>query len=352
LSQTADITDAPARPAYTARNGWGRWAARHHIAAMLLGRTAAGVVTLVVVSMLIFGAINVLPGDVAHVVLGKNATPAAVARIDHDLGLNRPLYVRYLSWAGGLLTGHLGNSTVAVALGTPNASAAGIIGPELRDSLVLALIAIVLLIPIALAVGALTAVRAGRAADHAISAVTLALGSMPEFLTGTILIVVFFTWMDALPPLSAIPPGGSPFDKPDILVLPVLTILAVNVAYTIRQVRATTIETLRQDFVMMARLNGYPERRVVWRYALRNSLAPSIQVLAQTLQYLIGGLVVVESVFDYPGIGNQLVQAVSTRDIQLVADITFILAGFTIALNIIADLIVVLIVPKLRTGSR
>jgi peptide/nickel transport system permease protein len=319
---------------------------------MVIRRVAAGIAILVVVSILIFGAINVLPGDVAHVVLGKQATPAAVARIDHDLNLNRPLYARYLSWAGGMLSGHLGNSTVAVALGTPNSSAAGIIGPELANSMILALIAIALLIPVALGVGAVTAVRAGRATDHAISATTLAFGSMPEFLTGTILIVIFFTWLDVLPPLSAIPPGGSPFDRPNILVLPVMTILAVNAAYTIRQVRATMIETLRQDFVMMARLNGYPQGRIVWRYALRNSLAPSVQVLAQTLQYLIGGLVVVESVFDYPGIGNQLVQAVSTRDIQLVADITFILAGITIALNIVADVAVVLLVPKLRTQSR
>jgi peptide/nickel transport system permease protein len=139
------------------------------------------------------------------------------------------------------------------------------------------------------------------------------------------------------------------FTNPDILVLPVATLLAISLAFTIRLVRAATIDTLRQDYVAMARLNGQREARVIWRYALRNALAPSVQAIAQTAQYLFGGIIIVESVFAYPGIGTELVSAVTSRDVTTVAGIAMILATFAVVINILADLIVVLLVPRLRT---
>ena len=333
-------------------SGRPRWSRRHPIAWMVIKRTAAGIVTLFVASILIFAAVDVLPGNAAEVVLGRNGTPQALARVEKSIGANKPLVQRYADWASGIVSGNLGNSTIAVAEDFPNPSVSGIIDTPLRNSLILAGITALIFVPLSLALGAYAAVRAFRPQDHVISTTSLTFSALPEFLVGTLLIVVFFTWLGLLPPISQVPPGQTPFDNPNILVLPVLTLLSVSLAFTVRQVRATTIEALRQDYVAMARINGYRESRVIWRYALRNALAPSIQTIAQTLQYLLGGIIIVESVFDYPGIGTTLVQAVSSRDIQLVSVIAFLLAAVYIAINILADIVVVLLVPKLRTQAR
>jgi peptide/nickel transport system permease protein len=355
MSVTEDprIADGPAIPPVTNSPLFGRWGwpRRHPVLAMFVRRLLAGFATLVVASMLIFAAVNVLPGNAATAVLGKSATPAKVARLEKQLGLNRPLTTRYLQWAGDMATGNFGNSTIAVAENSPNPSVTNIISAPHLNSAILAGITALLLVPLALGLGAFSAIRAAKLSDNVISSGSLVFSSMPEFLIGMLLVVVFFTWLGILPPISQVPTGGTPFDKPDILILPVLTLLSVSLAFTIRQVRATTIDTLRQDYVGMARLNGYKEPRVLWKYAIRNALAPSVQTIAQTLQYLLGGIIITESVFDYPGIGTVLVQAVSTRDIQLVSVIAFLLAAVYILINIIADVLVVLLVPKLRTKA-
>jgi peptide/nickel transport system permease protein len=319
---------------------------------MAARRTAGGIVTLLIASVLIFASVNVLPGDVAHVLLQQHATPEAVARISVELHLDDPLATRYARWLGGMLSGNLGQSTVGVATNAADPSVSHIIDQELVRSIALALITMLLLVPLSLGLGAVSAIRAGKAVDHVFSMGTLIFGSMPEFLVGTIFIVIFFSWLGWLPPISSLPPGTALLDDPKILILPVLTLLAVSTAYTARQIRANMIETLEQDYVTMARLNGYQERRVVWRYAFRNALAPSAQALGQTLQYLLGGIIVVESVFGFPGIGSQLVLAVGARDIQLVSVIAFTLAAAFIAINIVVDIIVVMLVPKLRTEAR
>ena len=207
-----------------------------------------------------------------------------------------------------------------------------------------------ILIPVSLLVGTLAALRAGSTTDYAVSYTSLVLNALPEFVFGTFLILIFFSDLHLFPPVDLVPPGSTPWDDPNALVLPVLTLLGVTVAFSSRQIRAGVIQTLRQGYVTEARLNGLRERRVIWRYALRNALAPSIQAFAQSLQYLFGGIIVVEALFDYPGVGNLLVQAVSTRDVTEVQAITFILAAIYIGINIAADGIVVLLVPKLRTG--
>ena len=220
----------------------------------------------------------------------------------------------------------------------------------LRNSIHLGGVTIILLIPLGMLLGTWAAMRARKAADHAISVSALTLGAMPEFLVATILVVVFFSWLNVLPPVANISPGETPFSHPDALVLPVLTLLAVCLSFTVRMVRASTIEALKQDYVAMARLNGLRESRVIWRYALRNSLPPSIQAIAQTITYLAGGIIITESVFNYPGIGRSLVQAVGSRDITTVGSITLILAAFYVVINLVADFIVVMLVPKLRTS--
>ena len=165
---------------------------------------------------------------------------------------------------------------------------------------------------------------------------------------GSLLIAVFFLGLDWLPPVAIIPPGGSPLDDPTKLVLPVATLLLASLAAGIRMVRAGMVEVLQTEYVQTARLNGLTEKRVLMRYALRNSLAPSVQVLAQNLQWLIGGIIITESIFAYPGIGSLLVTAVGNRDITVVQTVAMMIAVVYVVVNLVADLIVMLLVPKLR----
>jgi peptide/nickel transport system permease protein len=204
------------------------------------------------------------------------------------------------------------------------------------------------MIPLSLALGALSAVFAGKPIDHAISIGALAAIALPEFVIGSLLIGVFFVWLDVLPPVAIIPPGDDPLSHPTKLILPVATLLLASLAASIRMVRAGMIEVLRTDYVQTARLNGIREKWVLWRYAMRNALAPSVQVLAQNLQWLIGGIIITEAVFAYPGIGTTLVTAVGNRDLTLVQSIAMLIAIVYVLLNLIADLIVFLLVPKLR----
>jgi peptide/nickel transport system permease protein len=323
---------------------------RHPVAGFLARRLVTGIVTLLIASVLIFLATNILPGNAAQVVLGRNATGPAVHKLEAELGLGRPVAVRYLAWLGGMTHGDFGQSAVARAEGRPDAAISATLGSPLADSAILAGLTAILLVPLTLLFGTLAGLYARRKADWLISAPALIASGLPEFVTGSALIYVFFTWLNVLPPVALLSPGQSPLSQPRALVLPVLTLLAVAVGAGVRQVRAGMIEVLDQDYVRFARLNGIGERRVILRYALRNALAPSVQIIAQNLQYLVGGIIVVESVFAYPGIGTYLVNAVAARDVTEVQAAAIILAALYIVINIIADLIVVLLVPRLRTA--
>jgi peptide/nickel transport system permease protein len=303
---------------------------------------------LLIAVTLIFLVLQVLPGNVASVVLGQHATPASISAIDHSLGLNKPLVDRYTTFIGHLVSGHFGNSSAAAAQGVRLGVWQSIRVP-LRNSVVLAALTLILFVPLCVVLAIAAAARAGRKTDHAISVVALAVGAMPEFLIGTLLIVVFFNELNLLPPVAEMAPGASPLSDPASLVLPILTLLLVGTAIGTRLLRASLIDVLAQDYIAIARLNGQPEPRVLFHYALRNALGPAVQVLAQMVQYLVGGLVIVESVFNYPGIGSKLVQAVSERDVQEVSVVCAVLAAIYIGVNIAADLAVVVLVPRLRT---
>jgi peptide/nickel transport system permease protein len=313
-------------------------------------RVLTGVATLLVVSMLVFAATEVLPGDAASAVLGKSATPDQVAKMRKLMGLDRPAVQRYGEWLGGLLTGDLGNSAAGFASGS-KMPLWGQIKDKIANSFILAAIVTAFMIPLSLALGVVAATRAGRPVDHTISSSTLAVVSLPEFVIGSLLIIVFFTWLDVLPPVSLLAPGESPLGHPKLLVLPVLTLLGATLAGSTRMVRAGMIETMRSDYVRMAQLNGFPQRLVVFRYALRNALAPAVQVFGQNIQYLVGGIIVVEYLFAYPGLGKELVDAVAIRDVREVQTLAILIAAFCILVNIVTDLLVVLLVPKLRTGN-
>jgi peptide/nickel transport system permease protein len=336
-------------PAVRAKARSIRGGRRHALARFVLGRTLAGVATLVVVSVLIFAATNVLPGNAADAVLGRDATPARVHTLAVELGLNRPLAARYVSWLGGMVHGDFGRSGVAVAEGSPDTAIADSIGTPLLNSFILAAITALLLVPLTLLLGVSAGVHAGRKLDHAISIPALVASGLPEFVTATFLIVIFFKWFGLLPAVSNVTPGNSPLATPELLVLPVVTLLAVALGSGIRQVRSGMIEVRDQDYFRVAELNGLRGRRLLYRYGLRNGLGPAVQSIAQNVQYLLGGIVIVESVFAYPGIGTYLVQAVSTRDVTEVQAAALILATVYITINILSDVIVILLVPKLRT---
>jgi peptide/nickel transport system permease protein len=326
------------------------WSSRHPAAAFVGRRLIAGVVTLLLLSVLIFLATTALPGNVAQVVLGRNASPARVAALERLLNINHPLPVRYVTWLWGLLQGNLGKSAVALAESAPQAHVSALIGSPLLNSLILGSCAAVLLVPLSIAVGVYSATRRGRAGDSIVSYGTIVFGSLPEFVLGTFLILILSLKLNLLPPIDSLAPGQSPFSEPRALILPVLTLLGVTLAFTARQIRASMVGVLNEDHVKMARLNGIAEWRVRLRYGLRTAVAPSIQSFAQAFQYLFGGIIVVENVYDYPGIGTTLVQIVQERDLTEIQGVTIVLAAAYVLINIAADLLVVLLVPKLRTS--
>jgi peptide/nickel transport system permease protein len=301
-------------------------------------------VLLALVSVLVFGATQVLPGDAASAILGRSATPEQKELYRKQLGLDKPLPVQYWNWISGVAQGDLGTS---VASQLPVTT---FISQRAGKSLVLALAALLVLLPVSFAFGVWAGVRRDRPVDHVISVASLALIALPEFVTGTLLVAFIAVTLKLLPPTSIIESGGA-LSNPKLLVLPVLTLCVTAAPYVIRMVRAGVSEAMSADYVQMARLSGIPERRVVLRHALRNALAPTVQVLTLTVQYLIGGIVIVETVFAYPGLGQGLVQAVVARDIPTVQGVAMLLAAIYIVINIAADLVVVLLIPKLRTAA-
>ena len=318
------------------------------VVAFLVRRFLGALLALFVASVLIFVGTAVLPGDAASVVLGRGATPKAVHTLDERMHLDRPLLEQYTSWLGGFVHGDRGDSSVGLAQGQKHAPVWDLISNQVKNSVILALVAALFMIPLSLGLGALAAVYAGRAVDHAVSIGSLAAIALPEFVIGSLLVGVFFVWLDVLPPVALIPPGDNPLSHPEKLVLPVATLLLASLAAGIRMVRAGMVEVLQTEYVQTARLNGLAERWVLWRYAMRNALAPSVQVLAQNLQWLIGGIIITENVFAYPGIGTTLVTAVGNRDLTLVQSVAMMIAVVYVFLNLFADLIVMLLVPKLR----
>lgn len=323
---------------------------RHPVLWYALKRVATGIVTLFVLSIVIFVATSILPGDAASAILGKNATGEALAQLRHEMGLDRPAVVRYWAWATGLLQGDLGKSAAGFASGG-DISVWSQVSGKLGNSAVLALTAFVPIVVVSLLLGVGAALRAGRWHDHLISVMTLVPAALPEFVLGAILLVVFFGWLKLLPPVSLVQPGASPLATPALLVLPVLTLVGVTVGPAARMIRAGMLEALESDYVASARINGIRERRVVFRYAVRNALAPSVQVLALIAQYLVGGLLIVEYLFGYPGIGKELVDAITIHDNTEVQSVSMLLAAIYVGVTIVADLLVMMIVPKLRTGG-
>jgi peptide/nickel transport system permease protein len=314
------------------------------MARLILGRVLVGALILWVVSMIVFAATELLSGDAATAVLGRNATPEKIAVVREQLNLDEPAVKRYAQWLGGVLTGDLGES---LSSGRPVEE---LIGSRVRNSSLLTGVTILILIPLSLLLGTIAAARRYGLTDHAISYVTLGLISLPEFVIGMLLVFGFAVTWPLLPGISFLNPDDPFGTQVKALVLPVAALLAASIAHTVRMVRGSVIEVLESDYVRMARLKGVPEHRVLVRHALRNALVPSVQVFALVIGWLVGGIVVVEAVFQYPGIGQGLVDAVSARDLPVVQAIALIIAGVYVIVNLIADVITIMITPKLRTA--
>jgi peptide/nickel transport system permease protein len=350
VSGGAPTTTATPLPAEAARRGFGPrrldGSRRRPLLWFVVRRLAAGAVLLFVVSVLVFAATNVLPGDAASAVLGRQATPASLAALREELGLDRPLARQYLDWIGGVLKGDLGESLTA------RRPVWDTIRNRVTHSLALALYTMAILVPLSVVLGVLAGRRAGRPADQVISGVTLGVIAVPEFVIGSLLVLLFAVTWTLLPAVSLLPPGASAFAQLDVLVLPVATLTLAGLAYMVRIIRAGVIEVMASDYVEMARLNGAPERRILWKHVLRNALAPSVQAFALTLQWLVGGVLIVETLFGFPGLGKALVDAIFQRDLPTVQSVGVLIAALYIVINILADLAVVLVVPRLRTAQQ
>jgi peptide/nickel transport system permease protein len=305
-------------------------------------RLAFGLLTLLVVSALIFAATEILPGDVASAILGQQATPESLAAIRSELGLDRPAVVRYLEWLWSFLHGDLGRS---LANRQPIATQ---IEHRLANTLFLATVAAVIAVPVAVGLGILAAVKRETALDRFISIATLSTISVPEFFVGYLLIILLAVRFPVFPSLATISDRMGIGQSLYVVALPALTLTLVVVAHMMRMTRAAVIDVLSAPYIEMARLKGLPDWRVVVQHALPNAIGPIATVVALNLAYLIVGVVVVEVVFVYPGMGQYMVDAVTKRDIPAVQACTLVFAITYVALNLTADLLAIVSNPRLR----
>ena len=316
---------------------------KHPVRDLVVLRALWGIFSVFVVSVVVYLATLVLPGDAANAILGQQATPERLALLRHQLNLDQPVLTGFWHWFTGLLQGDFGMSL------TRQQPVWDVVRPNLWNSIVLIVIAAVLSTIIGIVLGVIAASRRDKPVDHVMSVIALAASSLPEFVVGVLVVLVFavqvFQWF---PALSILPPGEQIWDYPNELVLPVLTLVIVITPYVFRMIRASMIESLSSDYAEVAKLKGVGDRRLLFRHALPNALAPSIQVVGLNLLYLAGGIVLVETVFQFPGIGLLLVGAITGRDVPMIQFLVLLLAAFYVVLNILTDVGVVLVTPRRR----
>jgi peptide/nickel transport system permease protein len=315
------------------------------LAGFIVRRLLLGLLVLAIVSVVVFAATQALPGDPARAILGRSATPDSLKALREQLNLNRPVLTQYGDWIKGLLTGDLGTSLAA------REPVSTYLHDRLVNSAFLVFLSAVISIPLSIAIGAYAALKRDRLFDSSTSILTLLLAALPEFVVGVTLVVLFATTVfpNFLPGVSNIAPGTEPWTQLKEMILPTLTLVIAVTPYVARIMRASMIEVLESEYVEMARLKGVPEREVVIRHALPNALGPTFQVIAINLAYLAGGVIVVEYVFNYAGIGGALQNAVITRDLPVVQALAMLIAAVYVVLNLLADVATILVTPRLRT---
>ena len=321
----------------------------HPILSTVLQRLALGVVTLFFVSVIIFSSIEFLPGDFTQAVLGQSATEETVAAFRAELGLDKPAYLRYIDWIGALAQGDLGTSFSGRAASGVDRSrpVVDLVGPRLANTLFLASMTAIIAVPLALTLGITAALYRGSIYDRVVNALTLTAISMPEFLVAYILILLLASLNPIFPSLANITDDTPFWERVYKCSLPALTLSLVIIAHMMRMTRAAIINLLASPYIEMARLKGLTPARVILKHALPNAWAPIANVIAFNLAYLVVGVVVVEVVFVYPGVGQLMVDAVTTRDIPVVQACALIFAATYILLNLTADIISIVTNPRL-----
>jgi peptide/nickel transport system permease protein len=311
----------------------------------LLKRLGLALITLFLLSVFVFIAAHVLPGNVARRILGPFADQSAVENLNHELGTDRPLRTQYWDWITNFFQGDLGNS---LAYHVPVST---LVGDALVNSFKLAALAFVLVVPIAILGGVIAALKRDQAVDRVITLGGLSLSVIPEFVTGIMLILIFALWLDVLPVSANAPDNADPLTQIKYLLLPAFTLVLVLFGYIARITRAGTIESLDSDYTRTAILKGLPRRTVVRRHVLRNSLLPTIAVVATQTGYLIGGLVVIETLFNYPGMGRLIFTAATQKDFPLLEASVLIVGIVFLVANLVADLAYSLLNPRIRYAA-
>lgn len=300
--------------------------------------------TLLLVSIIVFFVMEALPGDVASRILGRDATPETLAALRERLDLNDPAIQRYLHWLGGMIQGDFGNAL------TSSRPITEILAPRIFNTVLLSAVAFVIYLPLALIPAMIQATHRERPVDHGFSVVTLVLLSMPDFLLATVLMILFVILIPILPAISLVDQTSTVTQYARALVLPATTLAIVMAVYAIRMLRDNLIDVLESEYIRMAELKGLPRRKVLLRHALPNALVPTLNVTALNLGYLIGGVVIVEKVFGFPGFGSLLVDSLQLRDIPLIEATVLIAAAVYIGANLLADLGAIFLNPRLRAG--
>jgi peptide/nickel transport system permease protein len=309
---------------------------------LLAQRIALGILLLFAVSVLIFVGTNLLPGDVAQAILGQSATPQALANLRESLGLNDPAYVRYFKWLWGILHGDLGTAL------TSGQDIATSLKERLWNTLFLAFWAAVIAVPLAVVLGLLAARYRNGPIDKLISGIALASTSLPEFFVGYLLIFFFAVQFQVFPAISTVFPGMPLIAKLQAIALPVIALTLVVMAHMMRMTRAAILNVMQSAYIETAELKGLRAFEIIWKHALPNAVAPIVNVVMLNLAYLVVGVVVVEVIFNYPGMGQYLVDHVAKRDVPVVQVVGLIFASVYIVLNMIADIVSILANPRLR----
>jgi len=318
----------------------------HPVLRTVLQRLGLGLLTLFFVSVVIFSSLALLPGGYAQNILGQGATPETVAAFNHELGLDRPAYIRYIEWITGVLHGDFGSSYAGVG-GTLKLSVASVIAPRLYNTFFLAAMAAIVAVPLSLALGLLAALKRNSWFDRIVNALTLTTIATPEFFIAYLLMFFFaikYRWFYSL---STVDSSTTFTEHIYRAALPAITMTLVIIAHMMRMTRAAIINLLASPYIEMARLKGISPREVILKHALPNAWAPIVTVIAFNLAYLVVGVVVVEVVFVYPGIGQLMVDSVSSRNMPVVQACALIFAATYILLNLTADVISIVTNPRL-----
>ncbi|MDP6066655.1 MAG: ABC transporter permease [Alphaproteobacteria bacterium] len=309
---------------------------------MVVQRILIGIVTLWVVSVLVFAGTAVLPGDVAQIVLGQAATPESLAAYRAERGLDQPLFIQYFLWLGGMMTGDLGISKAG------GATISSLIGGRLSNTMLLAAIVAVISVPLSVVLGLLAAMYPGTWIDRVLTFGTLSLISVPEFFIATFMVLILAVNLHWLPAIAHMSPDDSFLKMMRGLAMPLITLIIVVSAQMIRMTRAGILNVMNSPYIEMAILKGVPRKRIILRHAFFNAIGPIVNVIALNLAYLVSGVVIVETIFAYPGLAKLMIDGVQTRDLPLVQACGMIFCGTYVVLIILADVAAILSNPRLR----